>query len=169
MKRQFFITFQHIGEAIIPEPLELISSSESFQVYGEKDGFISFGNVKVLLDGYVVPRSYIFKEFKQYGQFELIYKLYTRYGEDFPNFIKGFFSILVLDSNGLLLCNDRHSVQRFYIFQRANSYFITNYLDLLKPFHAFQLRPEAGAIQATLQHFVLGACMFEGIEYSTGY
>jgi len=151
-----------------PESLELISSSESFQAYGERDGVVSFGEIRVLLDGYVVPRMSIFDEFKQYGQCELIYRLYTRYGEDFPNFIKGFFSILVVDLNGLLLCNDRHSVQRFYICQRANSYFITNSLDLLKPFHAFQLRPEAGGIQATLQHFVLGACMFEGIEYSTG-
>jgi len=166
MKSGFLITSKALAKNQRPDGLDLISSSEAFEIYGHKKAFFAFNDIKILLDGYVVPRIGIFETYKNHGQHDLIHDLFVEYGQDFPSLLKGFFSILIFRPKLLIVCNDRHSVKRFYILSDPSSYMISNRLELLNAFRPFELKREAGAIQATLQHFVAGNSMFHGIEYS---
>jgi len=166
MENEFLIVSRSENGNINPDNLELVSSSENYDFYARQNSVESFNHVRILIDGYVLPRMDYFDAYKQYPQHALINKLYKKHRDRFPQYIKGFFCIVIADGNNLLICNDIHSVKRCFIKEEISGYYISNSLNILRECFPFEINPFAPAIQATFQHFILGSSVFKGIEYS---
>lgn len=165
MKSQFIIS-QH--SFLLPKSFNgtsLIGSSKTFRIHSNFN-YVDFDRTKVIIDGFVIPRNNIFADYKQFSQHELIYNLYKKYGNNFAQFIKGFFCILIVAENECLVINDIHSVKRFLIVKDERGWLITNDLSLIKGCIDFRLSPYSPALQAIFQHSTKGNTIFENIEYS---
>ncbi|MDO9256308.1 MAG: hypothetical protein Q7U54_12405 [Bacteroidales bacterium] len=165
MTDKFLITNYTNEIPAIIKDLSLIRHNHGIKVYS-KLNYFEFDNIIILIDGFVVPRNKIFNQYKQFEQYELVYRLYKKYGEIFASYIKGFFCIAIIDNDIALLVNDIHSVKRCYIGHKEESTFISNDLKSLSSFINFNFNKNAPIIQATLQHFVKGMTLFDNISYS---
>ena len=166
MEHEFLVVSQPGVGNIKPDGLALVSSAEHHHFYAHPESVVSFDKVSILLDGYVLPRIENFDSYKLFSQHELIHNLYKKYGDKFPLYIKGMFCVVIADGNHLLICNDIHSVKRCFIKEESSAYYISNNLGILSKFFSFDVNPFAPAIQAVLQHFVMGSTPFKNIEYS---
>lgn len=128
--------------------------------------FGCYNGLKIIVDGFVIPRNSVFMDYKTDNQYELIGKLYIKYGNKIGLYIKGFFCIVIISQNEISIINDIHSVKRCFICKKGTDYIISNSLADLKPIVGFEIDFNAAATHALMQHFVLGKTMFEGVSYS---
>ena len=114
MKNGFLIVSKRAGAAECSSELVLIASPAAFNVYGRKKDFVVFDGVSVLLDGYVIPRLGIYHEYKNCEQHQLIDSLYKRFKSDCVKYLKGVYSIVILESQKVTILNDCLGIGKFY-------------------------------------------------------
>ena len=72
---------------------------KSFFIYVEDAKKIlnlpGFSGRYLLIDGYVLPRTNVSYEFSDYCNEDLVIKLYEKYGNNFIQYVKGYFTILI--------------------------------------------------------------------------
>ena len=134
----------------------VLSNKKMFEVNG----------LKVIIDGFVIPRNQVFNEYRSVSQYDMVLSLFMKHGVNFGRYLKGFFCILIAEAERITIINDIHSVKRCYISKIKQDYLISNDITALKPFSGFKIDPMAPAVQALLQHFAGGLTMFEDIGYS---
>lgn len=165
MKPVFLLIRSTNDETKRAHGLNLVVKSDYFNLYSN-EGYKTIDKTIVIIDGYVIPRNSIYQEYNNYDQYQLVYLLYKKYGHTFPNYLKGFFCILIANNNECIIINDIHSVKRCFIATWHNEWYISNYLTSIQKIISFPLDPYAPAIHATIQHFIGGRTMFKGLEYS---
>jgi len=147
--------------------LELLMQGDFFSIYGNsgKDGL--FSKVKVIIDGYVLPNNSSNKEQINKYQAELIDELYTKHGDNFPNYIKGLFTIIIVDNGTVKIFNDQLGVNKFFYFTAGNKFCFSNsYKLIVKASGQSRLNSEALATKSLLNREVNGHTLFSNIYYS---
>ncbi len=165
MNTRFIIcNYQNLQEEFLDLPVKLTVSRDVnillSQSVTNKDG------IYVAIDGFVCPVNSIFHKYHLFSQEDLIIELYSTYGENFIQYVKGFFVIVIITPEKVLIVNDIHSVKRFYYSNKSNRYFITNDPMMLKHLDKLNPNPYAAPMLAAFQHFVEGYTLFEDVFYS---
>lgn len=96
--------------------LAIVGDSDASAIFCDPDT-----KVTVLLNGEIYNVRDLRTELKAAGymfltdlEFEVVSKLYNRYGIDFPIYLKGMFAIAILDDNQLVLARDRFGIKPLY-------------------------------------------------------
>ena len=152
----------------IAENLSTVYTNNHLSVYSDKTDFFQnpAQNMIILIDGFIIPREKYFHQYSDLGQYDLIVKLHTKYGEKFIDYIKGSFNILLVFQNEILIYNDRQSIKKFFIHKEGPVFMLSNQMEILAENTNFKINKFAIAIYTLLQHFTDGLTMFENIKYS---
>lgn len=124
---------------------------------------IEFGGIFFHIDGYIIPRTNIFEEYKNQSQPDLLINLFKKYGEQFVRYIKGVFNIVIIDKSRFLIYNDRHAIKKVFTYTHDGYFFISNDLISIKEHFPFAINPENAAVFTLVDHFINGDTLFEKI------
>ena len=147
--------------------LDLLVQDDSFLIYGctPKNDLLS--EVFVLLDGYVLTRNSIYKEYINKSQIEIFRELYSKYSDGFTNYIKGLFSIVIVDRGTIKIFNDQFGVNKFFYSTDGNKFCFSNsYKTIAAVTGLHKLNSEALATKALLNREVSGHTLLSNIYYS---
>jgi len=101
-----------------------------------------------------------------FKSYELIAKLYKKYGQNFINHLKGSFIILLVVDDKIILYNDIHSLEKYFIRNSGGKLIISSNVLLMNTVHRLELDPLYPAVLALFQHPVSGLTMFRDLSYS---
>ncbi len=123
-------------------------------------------NIKstVFIDGYIVPRLEYYNQFKHYSQENLIHKLYNQYQENFVNYIKGSFVVILFYDTGFKLFSDRHGIRKYFIYRDRKHFFISNSLSIISKKYNLEIDNEQVAVFSLTSHFFNGNTLFKNLE-----
>lgn len=162
---KFIIGSKYLLNKLKFNTLILNRQIKDLEVYVTPNSLQSFFDLEILIDGYVLPRNSIYDRFANLTQYHLIATLYKEYGLEFVNYIKGFFVVLIIHDNEIILCNDIHSVKRFFTLNSSTGTIVSNDFQLIKEIDS-ETNIYSPSIQALLQHFVNGITPLQNVNYS---
>jgi hypothetical protein len=119
---------------------------------------------QIIIDGYIVPRTEIFEEYKNHTQTELAEALYQKYGSGFIHRIKGIFTILVFNGARFSIFSDRHGIKKYFIFRQGQIIFISNSLQMISKKFSLETDRENAAVFLLFSHFIDGATLFSNVN-----
>jgi len=118
---------------------------------------------RLFIDGYIIPRLSVYSEYKNIDQHDLVGILYLKYGLNFIQYIKGVFTIIFFTGNKLYIFNDRHGLQKYFIYQSSNKFIISNSMKFISENVNLTFSKENAATFCLLDHFMDGSTMFEEV------
>lgn len=167
MQNEFLIVDRGSDIGVGFNGLELLTQGDFFSIYGNSGKNGLFGKVKVIIDGYVLSNNSSNKEQISKNQAELINELYTKHGDNFTNYIKGLFTIIIVDNGTVKIFNDHLGVSKFFYFFAGDKFCFSNsYKLIVKVTGQSGLNSEALATKALLNREVNGQTLFSNIYYS---
>ena len=119
---------------------------------------------RVIIDGFIIPRVDIFETYKSHSQEDLLHDLIELYGNEFINYIKGVFTVIIVRKDGFQLFSDHHGMKKYFIYRENDKFYITNNLSFLSERFDLRIDRENAAMFILLSHFVHGATLFSGVE-----
>lgn len=167
MQNEFLIVEKGYDKGKSYLGLDLLVQDDSFLIYGctPKNDLLS--EVFVLLDGYVLTRNSIYKEYINKSQIEIVRELYSMYSDGFTNYIKGLFSIVIVDRGTIKIFNDQFGVNKFFYSTDGNKFCFSNsYKTIAAVTGLHKLNSEALATKALLNREVSGHTLLSNIYYS---
>lgn len=141
-----------------------IKTDKSYDIIS--DDFSTTNGLKILIDGYIIPRQKYYSKTSCLEQYELVEKLYREYHTDFVKRIKGVFTIVIVDKGKFYIFNDRHSIKKFFIYQDDNRFCISNQLAIINKYVKFRIDPENIALYCLMEHHIAGKTIFKNLNYS---
>lgn len=126
MENSFVIT-NRINEPIKGKTYRWSHKTQYFILSSDNE-FQDFPEIKIYLDGYVIPRNNIFNDYKSTPQTQLIYLLYLKYGDRLTEYIKGIFCIVIISEKGINLFTDHFGLYKLFYYQKDQSFIISNSL-----------------------------------------
>jgi hypothetical protein len=143
--------------------------NEDCYLYYKEDLFKQFGDTGILIDGYIMPRQNYFNEWKESSQFELVYKLYKKHGSELIRFLKGIFSIIIVEKDKTLIFNDHLGLNKIFIYVKASRFAISDdYKTIVSFIDEVELDYNAIAINSFFHHFLNGDTFIKQIKYLNG-
>ena len=121
---------------------------------------------KIFIDGYVIPRITVFEQYKHLKQENLIAELYKNFQSDFIHYIKGIFTIIILNDHGFQVYSDRHSIKKYFMYQTEKDFFLSNSLELIAENYALKIDKENAALFSLTSHFFNGNTLFKNVQSS---
>lgn len=146
--------------------INTISSNHLFEIYGNKNSWSRFNEMKIFIDGYVIPRHSIHDKYKHLSSHNLISKLIEKFGDEFIYQVKGSFIIIIERNDQIIIYNDIHSIKKFYFYNDGTKLLISNNLKLISSQLILKINEIFPSIQALFQHSVAGQTMFKHVYYS---
>jgi len=117
----------------------------------------------IYIDGYILPRQSCFKELKSLNQIQLIEFLFDKYGNQFINYIKGIFIIIISYRGEVSIYTDRHGIKKAFISEENNIVKVSGNLHFLKGDKLYEIDPDKAALFALLSHNLPGQTFFKNI------
>jgi len=126
----------------------------------------TFDQPSWLIDGYVLQRGEEIKKSDKISSEMLINSLYNKYGDDFINYIKGNFIIILFNYNGFKIFSDRFAIRKYFIYQTDSEFIISD--DLKEIASRVRLNPsEARIVLYSLNyHFTGGKTIFSKVDHN---
>jgi hypothetical protein len=110
--------------------------------------------LSVFIDGYILPRSEYFETYKNETEEELVRKLYSKFGNQFINYIKGSFILVLRKDKNIQVYTDRHASVKCFYFETDNEFIISNSLKQIRRFIELKISQENSAIFTLFNHFI---------------
>ena len=130
--------------------------------------FFDFDDLSIFIKGYVIPRNNFFNKYKQYNPFELIRELYSQYGNEFVEYIKGNFIILIFESEKIKIFTDHFGLNScFYSFDQNISAISDSINLLLKENIVLEPDKISLATKTILHRNIPGFTLYKGIFQTT--
>jgi len=149
--------------------LSLFDKNQDCYLYYKEDLFDQFGDTGILIDGYIIPRHKYFNELKESSQFELIYSLYKKHGSELIRFLKGIFTIIIIEKDKTLIFNDHLGLNKSFIYENDSKFAISNdYKKIVSFIDEIELDYNAIAINSLFHHFLNGDTFIKQIKYLKG-
>lgn len=166
MNSRFLLT----NRAISPNPLELSYDLNSCYMYCNKSLLKTFDDITILIDGYVLPRNNSRSDLSlKKFQYELVSELFRKHGENFIDYVKGFFCIVLIYKEQIYVFNDQLGLNKFFYFQFGETIFISNSYKMLyqqRGDNDKNINPSAICLKALLNREMNGQTIIDGIFFS---
>lgn len=122
-----------------------------------KGGYGTYNNLKIIVDGYVVPRNNIYNDYKACSQYELIGSLYERYGSKVGLYIKGYFCIIEFSENKITISTDHIGLHPIFYYSKGGDFIISDSINpIRKAIGKFQYDPISLAAKSIMHRNFLG-------------
>jgi len=153
-----------------PELIQPVFTDRNFRVFAQSNDVKSFNlkgtEIIILVDGYVIPVLSVFQEYINQYQEDLIFSLYTKYGPEFINYVKGNFSILIAEKDRFLVYNDHLGIRKIFYSDKNDILLITNNFKYAASLLELSPSPEHIAIHSLVHHFVAGITFSKELYYT---
>ncbi|GJQ64319.1 MAG: hypothetical protein SCALA702_33720 [Melioribacteraceae bacterium] len=141
--------------------------SELFTVYYNAEvQIVKIDDVIVLIDGYVLPRFDFKDVFSERKNGELVVYLYKKYGEEFIQYLKGSFNLILIVKGKLKLFNDHIGLKKFFIFEQTSEFIISNDINFIAKNQEMQIDETGIAVNTLFHHFTGGVTLYENVRTS---
>ncbi len=121
-----------------------------------------------IIDGYILPRATV-SGFEQTGNpSALLSNFFSRFGDDFINYLKGNFVIVQIRHNGFKIYSDHFGIRKFFRYQNGETFIFSNDLKIVTKLVAVTPSKENMAVYALSYHFIGGITMFDNVFYNKG-
>ena len=153
--------------------LDLLVVQKRFKFYAPMNHLRLFSSraraaeIGFLVDGYVMPRQSCFEQFAHLKNEALIFHLYSQFGLDFIRYLKGIFTLVILDGENFFIFNDRAGLKKFFYRVRGDKFIFSNALKYVTGNESAGIDREHGALFSLMEHFIDGMTLWQGIRYST--
>lgn len=159
-------------------PKTLISNSDSINInfrnhfrvgdywVSTDANIIEKNGVKLIIDGYILPRKEYFDKFKETNSNDLILNLFAKEGKQLTKYIKGVFNIFLFCEKEWWVFTDHFSIRKIFIYNKNDAYYLSNdFNSILQNLKNLQVS-EVGIMGNTLfNHYVLGDTYVDGVKY----
>ena len=123
--------------------------------------------IKILIDGYILPRNEYLDQYVHLSQIELVELLFLKHGSGLVNYIKGIFNLIIIYEEKLFLCNDQQGLKKYFSLPQQNTLTISNdYSIIISCLKNPEINEEAICQHALFQHFIDGNTIIKDIRYS---
>jgi hypothetical protein len=167
MRKHWLITNP---EAQPAAPLLPVFTGRDFSFYAKPDEAQSFilngSEIKILVDGYIMPVESTPQEFINQHEEELIFSLFKKYGIKFINYVKGNFSIVITEKDNFLAFNDHLGIRKIFYSNNQGKLLLSNKFNYAASLLKLNPSPENIAIHSLLHHFVSGITFSKELSYS---
>ena len=151
----------------LPSNLEHIESIGNYQFYYNPKKISQFGDVRIYINGYILPRINIFESFSSFKQHELVYQLYNIYKWDFISHIKGFFCIVIINRETIKIFTDHLGLFKLFYKNENGKFSCSNSVRLISAcYDSLNYNPVMMAVKSLLNHEINGNTVFKDIQYT---
>lgn len=104
------------------------TSSADTARYGEYvlrhngQGFSRAGDTGVYIEGYVMPRNDLFRQYGHMGRHDLVAGLYATYGKSFTDYVKGCFIVIIMKEDRVEIFFDHLGLFRAFYYSSAGRF-----------------------------------------------
>lgn len=105
--------------------LNILKKGEWYTVLGKNIQIKQVNQRLFLIEGYILPRNSTSYSFKT-DQIDFIIDLYSQYGDKFCNYIKGIFTVAIIDDETIELYNDHLGLSSFFFWREKQKFCISN-------------------------------------------
>ena len=140
-----------------------------FSVYAEELYSITLdGNkeIKIIIDGIILPRDNIADEVKLLSAGDLMADLFAKYKTDIGRYIKGIYSLIIIEDDKFYLFADHFGIQKFFYYVKGHNFLFSNNLKLVSNELKFEFDYEMLAVYALAFHYIGGKTAFKDINYN---
>lgn len=125
MAGNFLITNQLISKQA--DDLKLQNISFGYYIYTSSQCITFNSNeISIIINGYVHPRNHCFSDYKKLNQYRLIATLIEKYKDNFINYIKGNFTIIIIRTNSINVFTDHFGLQSCFLYKNESFLAIAN-------------------------------------------
>lgn len=110
--------------------------------------------LSIFIDGYLLPRSEYFETYKNETQEELVRKLYLKFGNEFINYIKGSFILILRKDKNIQVYTDRHASVKCFYYHAKGKFIISNSLTKISNSLELTITHENTGIFTLFNHFI---------------
>lgn len=164
MKNDFLIISSQAADHKVPYDLEHIKTIHDYDFYASSGNVKYFEDITLFVDGYVIPRLTFYEQWKHLGQYELVYKLYKEYGEEFVEYIKGFFCIVLIEGDKINVYTDHFGIYKIFYMHFNNKFICSDSVYRLSDCN--NLYRPAVHIKGLLNREINGNTIFKNVRYS---
>jgi len=132
--------------------------SSSMKMYEE--------NLGVIIDGYAMPRMSKSKEFSNLFDADLVYKAYKKYGINFVKYVKGMFSLVIIDGALINVFCDRSGMGKYFSFCYETDVIYTTNLEVINLNRDLTLSSDNIAIYMLMEHYIDDITMYEHVFHN---
>lgn len=157
-EEKWFITNINAGELALGK--NRISSNINPVYFGSEK------KVGVFIDGYVLPRTDYSKELQSSSPEKMINDLFVKDGQKFVEKIKGVFTVVVFTDECIYICNDHHSLKKFFVYQNEGTYIISNSIRPISSRVHLETSTDNLRMFSLFEHNVESNTIFSGVSYS---
>ena len=144
--------------------LNLFFENDYLSIYSKNN---ESSNVNVLLNGYVLPKNSIKNKYPVTDSINFIHTIYSTYGDEIINHIKGLFTVVLITDSCIKVFTDQLGISKFFYYQNNNSFYISNNYRVLSSLVKEQINTDALAVKSLLNREINGLTINSNICYST--
>jgi len=136
-------------------------------LYSQSYFFHDYNNIKVAIDGFIIPCYDKYSELRHFKQHKLIEHLYNLYGNSFIDKIKGIFCIILITQGQVKIFTDQYGIYKLFYRNENGRFVCSNSVKLLfKINNTISINPFMLAVKSLLNHEINGNTVFNGIHYT---
>ena len=124
-------------------------------------------NIKILCDGYILPKNENFEKYLNYHDEDLIFELYELHKDEFIHFVKGIFFIIIKLENKVIIFTDRLGLKKIYYRIDQDQITFSNQIEKLKINNDLSLDTKTLITKALLNREINHQTIFKNINSST--
>jgi len=121
----------------------------------------------LLIDGYVLASIFESTHIQKLYDYDLVFRLFQKYGYNFIDHVKGYFNIIVLENEGIRVYCDRFAVKKLLYYNKDGTFIIGNDLDIFPKFVFSQFDVNSFYLHCLFHHLVYGHTFFENLKSNT--
>lgn len=149
--------------------LNLIYSNNEFCFYADPQNVYKKNDLIIYISGFIIPRHFVIEEFKNFKSHELIDYLFKKYNQNFIDYIKGNFCVVLVHKDEAFVLNDIHSISRFYYWNSSDEFLVSNSFRIISEnIRETELNKKIFALMALFQHQINGETLLKNVIYSEG-
>lgn len=167
MRNEFCLTSVNNIQNGFNSNLSIVSNGSWYTLHANKSHFIVDNSIFIFIDGYVLPRNSIYCNYENAEQFEIIKDLYLKYGNNVTSYIKGIFTIIIIDGDSIKLFTDQLGISKVFYFINNEKFCISNNYQLTSSIlSGSTVNKQALALKALLNREVNGQTILSDILFS---
>lgn len=167
MRNDFLLVSNNFPPNPNPSVGTNVFEGEWFTLYTNKLDKNYKNSLVAFIDGYVLPRNSIYSNYENAEQVEIIKDLYIKYGDNVTSYIKGIFTIIIIDGDSIKLFTDQLGISKVFYFINNEKFCISNNYQLISSIlSSSKVNKQALALKALLNREVNGQTILSDILFS---
>ena len=120
----------------------------------------------IIVDGNIMPRISYTEEFANTVDVDLVFRAYKKHGSNFVDYVKGMFTVVVLDKDSIKVFTDRSGMGKYYTYCTDSDSVVTTSVEIIALNYVLNISSENIAIYNLMEHFIDRTTMYKNVNSS---